>query len=157
MAAEARRIDWRGVTVDTQFTGRSLTLSLARVLAFSGGPFGEPDWPQRNLHTDVVKAHEAGLEGIIASGTQSEGLLIGFLLELFGAAWYAGGELDIRFVKAVRVNNTVRPVVRLAGREAVERGVRVKLDCWCENASGERVIDGTAAVTIPSFTESEPA
>jgi acyl dehydratase len=126
-----------------------LTLSLARVLALSGGPLGEAGWPQRNLHTDVAKAREAGLGGIIASGTQSEGLLIGFLVELFGERWYAGAELDVRFLKPVSVNETVRPVVRLVTREVVDDRERIMLECWCETNAGERVIDGRATVTVP--------
>ena len=61
-------------------SGRPLTLSLARVLSFSGGPIDAPNWPERNLHTDPAKAREAGLAHLIASGTQSEGMLIGFLI-----------------------------------------------------------------------------
>jgi len=150
MAAERQPIDWATLPLDSEIYGRSLTMSLNRVLAFSGGPFDEPGWPQRNLHTDADKAREAGLDGIIASGTQSEGLLLGFLLDLFGASWYDGGELDVRFLKPVRVNDAVRPAVRLRSRERIDARLRLALDCRCETASGERVIEGSVLVTLAS-------
>ena len=129
--------------------GRALTLSLARVLAFSGGPLDEPGWPQRNLHTDVDHARAAGLDGLIASGTQSEGLLIGFLIDTFGSAhWYGGGQLDVRFVKPVNVGDTVRPALRWTSRSERAGALHVTAECWCELPDGERVIDGTAACSV---------
>jgi hypothetical protein len=131
--------------------GRSLRLSLARILAFSGGPLDEPGWPQRNLHTDAAQARDAGLDAIIASGTQSEGLLIGFLIELFGAHWQRTGQLDVRFLKPVRVDDIVRPAVRWTACEKNADGaVRVTADCWCEVASGDHVIAGTATCVVPA-------
>jgi 3-hydroxybutyryl-CoA dehydratase len=148
MAADTRSIEWPGVALDAEFAGRRLTLSRARILAFSGGPLDAEGWPERNLHTDVDKAREAGLDAIIASGTQSEGLLIGLLLELFGADWYAGGELDVRFLQPVRIGDTVTPVVRLTERIVVDGGMRLTLACRCETRPGRSVIEGTASVTL---------
>jgi len=136
-------------TIGSIWRGRALTLSLARVLAFSGGPFDEPGWPQRNLHTDVDHARAAGLDRLIASGTQSEGLLIGFLIDTFGSAdWYRGGQLDIRFVKPVTVGDTVRPALRWTSRGERAGALHVTAECWCELEDGERVIDGTATCWI---------
>ena len=91
----------RDSKVGDVLAGNALSLSLARVLAFSGGAFDEPGWPQRNLHTNLDKAREAGLDRIIASGTQSEGLLIALLLEVFGDDWHRTGKLEVRFMKPV--------------------------------------------------------
>jgi hypothetical protein len=128
--------------------GRPLKLSLARVLAFSGGPFDSAGWPERNLHTDASKAREAGLAAIIASGTQSEGMLIGFLIELFGDDWYRGGELDVRFAKPVRVDDTVLPCVRCTESTEVQGALRFSLECWCQVDDGTRVLEGTAHCTV---------
>lgn len=148
MDHDAAAVDWASVALGREFSARPLTLSLARILAFSGGPLDEPGWPQRNLHTDAGKAREAGLDGIIASGTQSEGLLIGLLLELFGAHWYDGGVLDVRFLQPVRVGDTVAPIVRLADRVVVDGGLQLTLSCRCETHPGSSVIEGTALVTL---------
>src|SRR6478735_1511967 len=90
--------------------GKPLTLTLARVLAFSGGAFDEPGWPHRNLHTDLGKAREAGLDAIIASGTQSEGLLLGLLIATFGPQWHHSGKIEVRFLKPVPVGTVVQPM-----------------------------------------------
>jgi MaoC dehydratase-like protein len=135
--------------IGAPLAGRPLRLSLARVLAFSGGPLDEPGWPQRNLHTDIDKAREAGLDHIIASGTQSEGLLIAFLIETFGCAWYRSGNLEVRFLKPVRVGDVVRPGLRWTGKEPVADGLRLMAECWCEIDDGSRVIAGTASCALP--------
>jgi len=138
-------------------SGRPLTLSLARVLSFSGGPIDAPNWPERNLHTDPAKAREAGLAHLIASGTQSEGMLIGFLIDLFGDDWYAGGELDVRFVKPVQVNDTVTPHVRCTARDVVDGASRITLDCWCQVADGSHVVEGSARCTVGAGARSPAA
>jgi 3-hydroxybutyryl-CoA dehydratase len=136
--------------VGATVAGREFEMTLARVLAFSGGAFDEPGWPQRNLHTDREKAREAGLDHIIASGTQSEGLLIGLMVDVFGAAWHEHGWLDLRFVKPVRVGDKVRPMLRWTGSQIDASETRYAATCWCENGAGERVIDGTASCALPS-------
>ena len=50
-----------------EFEGPLQTLTLERMLAFSGGPITTPDWPAKNLHTNFEKAKEAGLSAPIAS------------------------------------------------------------------------------------------
>jgi acyl dehydratase len=141
------------VAIGATRAGRSLRLSLARVLMFSGGPLDEPDWPQRNLHTDLACAREAGLDGIIASGTQSEGLLIAFLITTFGSHWHDTGQLEVRFLKPVRVDDTVRPALRWTTCETTADGAtRLVADCWCEAESGARVIEGTASCVVPAGT-----
>ena len=138
------------IEIGATVCGRALTLSLARVLTFSGGPLDEPGWPQRSLHTDLELARAAGLDHLIASGTQSEGLLIGLLIDVVGSAnWYRGGHLDVRFVKPVRVGDTVRPKLRWTRCEARDDVLQVTADCWCEVDNGERVVDGSMSCSVP--------
>jgi hypothetical protein len=136
-----RAID-KELVVGACLRGRSLKLTLARVLAFSGGNLDEPEWPQRNLHTDASKAREAGLPGIIASGTQFEGLLLSHLIDWVGDAWYAGGTLDAKIIKSVYINDSITPVARVTAidDEAIE------FDVWCENQQGEKALIGYARV-----------
>jgi hypothetical protein len=137
------------LVVGTTQSGRALTLSRARVLAFSGGPFDAPGWPERNLHTDIEHARAAGLDHLIASGTQSEGLLIGFLIDTLGGAnWYRGGQLDVRFLKPVKVGDTVVPKVRWTSCETRDGALHVTAECWCEVESGNRVVDGTMSCSV---------
>jgi hypothetical protein len=134
----------RALQVGAELAGRSLALTLPRVLAFSAGALGEPGWPHRNLHTDPDRAREAGLDATIASGTQSEGLLIGLLLRAFGHDWHRSGTLDVRFVRPVRVDDVVQPMMRITARERITEGLRITAECWCQTAGGQRVIDGAA-------------
>lgn len=129
--------------------GRKLKLTLARVLAFSGGPFDEPGWPHPNLHTSIDKAREAGLDNIIASGTQSEGLLIGLLIDTFGAEWLRSGTLDVRFLKPVSVGTVIQPMLRCTRRDVAQNTTHVSMECWCQTERGERVIEGTAHCAAP--------
>lgn len=130
------------------FEGRLHTLSLARILSFSGGPLNKAGWPDVNLHTDIVKAKEAGLDGIIASGTQLEGVLLGLLVGLFGHAWHSSGVIEAKITKSIYVDQTVQAKAILRDRETTSRGEKFTLDVWCENGDGDKVLVGTAcAVT----------
>lgn len=122
--------------------GRGLKFTLARVLAFSGGRLDEPGWPQRNLHTDADKAREAGLPGIIASGTQFEGLLLSHLIGRVGDAWYAGGTIDAKITKSVYIGDVVTPVIQVTSID----GKEIAFDVWCENQRGEKTLVGQARV-----------
>jgi hypothetical protein len=128
--------------------GRTIKFTLARVLAFSGGAFGEPGWPQRNLHTDRAKAREAGLPDIIVSGTQFEGVLLTHLVDLFGYAWHSGGELNAKIVKSAFVNDEVTPVAVVRDTAAGQGGAGVELDVWCEKQDGEKILVGHARICM---------
>ncbi len=132
--------------------GPSHAITLPRILAFSAGLFGEPGWPQRNLHTDPAMAHEAGLPAIIASGTQFEGHLVEFLVTLFGTQWLCGGELAVRIPRSVHVDDVVTPVVRVLSI-AEQDGARVyELAVSVETDRAEIVLDGTASFRAPHLT-----
>lgn len=140
----------RSVPVGHVFSSRPRRLSLPRILAFSGGPLADPGWPQKNLHTDIGKARDAGLSSIIASGTQSEGILISLLVDVCGTSWHRAGTLSVRFVKSVRVDETITAFARLTAREGEGAAQRLTFDVWCENIAAEAVITGTAAFGMPN-------
>ncbi len=130
------------------FEGRARQLTLARALALSGGPFDAPVWPEKNLHTDLAAANDAGLAEIVVSGTQWEGYLVGFLADLFGMDWFRHGELDIKIPRSVKIGETLQPKARLDAREVQSDGaVRINLGVWVENQDGAQVLVGTAACT----------
>jgi acyl dehydratase len=130
------------------FRGRPFRFTLPRVLAFSGGAFDEPGWPQRNLHTDAAKAREAGLPDIIVSGTQFEGLLLGHLARLVGPAWHRAGELEARIAKSALVGDEVTPVAVLRGIEDGPGGRVASLEVWCETQDGSKVLVGEARALL---------
>jgi acyl dehydratase len=130
------------------FEGRLHTLSLARILAFSGGPIDQTEWPDVNLHTNVEKAREAGLDGIIASGTQFEGVLLELLVGLFGSAWHITGNIEAKITKSVYVDQTIQAKAMLLARDITTRGEKVSVEVWCENGDGEKVLVGTASAEV---------
>ena len=134
--------------VGDHFEGRIRTLSLARMLAFSGGLLDAPGWPDANLHTDADKAREAGLESIIASGTQSEGILLELLVSLFGPSWHRSGSVDAKMTNSVGVNDTIQAKARLVSRESTPQGEKIVLDVWCENGAAEKNVVGQAQGTL---------
>jgi len=75
----------------------------------------------------------------------------------FGDDWYAGGELDVRFVKPVQVNDTVTPHVRCTARDVVDGASRITLDCWCQVADGSHVVEGSARCTVGAGARSAAA
>jgi acyl dehydratase len=131
------------------FEGRPRRLTWARALALSGGPFDAPGWPDKNLHTDPEAARTAGLSEVVVSGTQWEGYLVGLLVELFGLDWMRHGHLDIKIPRSVKIGETIRPRVRLDGREGTEGAVRFTLGIWCENQDAQQVMVGTASCLVP--------
>jgi acyl dehydratase len=130
--------------VGESFDGRSLEFTLPRILAFSAGVPGDQGWPLRNLHTDEEKAREAGLPAMIASGTQSEGLLIELMLDLFGEAWFGTGIVELKLPMSVFVGDTVTPRATVTEIDEVPEGRRYSLEVWCEKQTGDRVLTGTA-------------
>lgn len=137
------------VDIGANFEGRVRDLSLDRILALSGGLFSEPGWPHENLHTDIDKAHEAGLPDLIASGNQSVGILVTLLMRLFGPAWLSNGKLDVKITNSVYVGDTVQAKATLKGRGQKDNVVEFVLDAWCENQHGAAVVAGTAICGLP--------
>ena len=138
--------------VGTTFEGRVRDLSLDRILAFSGGFLSEPNWPHKNLHTDVDKAREAGLPDMIASGNQSVGILVALLMRLFGETWLHHGTLDMKIVSSVYVGDTVQARATLKERRDGKEAVEFVLDAWCENQHGATVVVGTATCRVSTRT-----
>lgn len=137
-----------GAAAGKLLEGRPRKLSLARMLAFSGGPFDSLSWPEANLHTSAERAGEAGLDAIIASGTQSEGILLELMVSLFGSDWHRSGVVDAKITRSVFIDDTIQAKARVTARNPVHDGERITLEVWCENGNGEAVIVGEARGVI---------
>lgn len=130
------------------YIGKARKLTWARALALSGGPFDTPGWPEKNLHTDLKMANDAGLSTVVVSGTQWEGYLVGLLVNMFGAAWFNGGRIDIKIPRSVKIGEIVQPKARVESRVQEGERVQIALSVWCENQDGEQVLVGTASCTV---------
>lgn len=135
--------------IDEVLAGRARKLTMARALALSGGPFDKPGWPDKNLHTDANIAAETGLSAIVVSGTQWEGYAVGLLVEVFGAAWFESGIIDIKIPRSVKVDEIIQPKLQLQDIVDVGDHYSMRLKIWCENERGQEVLVGTASCSIP--------
>jgi acyl dehydratase len=127
------------------YTGCMRELSIARLLAFSGGVLASTGWPAKNLHTDPDKAAEAGLPAPIASGVQCEGDIIHLMTELFGNAWFEHGKLHVKYPRPVFAGMSVRACARVRACEARDEGALIELDVWCETPDMAVVVVGSAS------------
>lgn len=135
------------------YAGKARQLTWARALALSGGPFGTPGWPEKNLHTDLDAANTAGLSEVVVSGTQWEGYLVGLLVEMFGVGWFSGGRLDVKIPRSVKIGETIQPRARVESVDREGDTVQVLLGVWCENQDGQQVLAGSASCAVQAPRE----
>lgn len=91
-----------GVSEPPVTTTRSLHLTDERLLAYSR---------RGNYHSDPEAAAGLGFTGLVAQGMQVAGPAYGLLLDAWGEAFLAHGELDVRFVGMVFGGDTVDATV----------------------------------------------
>jgi len=92
------------------------------------------------IHLDPAFAARTPMRGIIAHGMLSLNLIWQALAKSLGGDAVARIDLDVRFVKPVRENDTVTA----GGRQATD--VAHVYAVWAENQAGEAVITGTATL-----------
>jgi acyl dehydratase len=126
-----------------------IDVSMARMLAFSGGPIDTPGWPIKNLHTDAAKAAEAGFQAPIASSIQAEAQAVSLLDSLFGEAWFTTGVLDLKIVKPLFPGDVFALRIIVRDRQVEGHGFRYELDVIGERTDGAVVVSGTAQVSMP--------
>jgi acyl dehydratase len=134
--------------IGAEFAGKRKTISEPRVLAFSGGRFGAPGWPAKNIHTDLEFAKSCGLQTRSVSGTQYMGYLIELMVDLFGETWLSQGKMELKFIAIVDVEDSLLAKAAVISKEPEGSATRFVLDMWCENQHGNKVAIGTAIGSI---------
>lgn len=79
-----------------------------------------------NYHSDASEAERLGIPGLLAQGTQAMGPAYGILLDTWGEAFLAGGEIDVRFTGMVFAGQTVDATVVIADDSAEGATVEVR-------------------------------
>jgi len=117
---------------DAQFKDVTLNVDQAVILAYA-----EMTDDFNPIHVDPVFAATTPLGGVIAHGTMSLNLIWQSISATFGEDAIGGALLDVKFVRPVRIGDTVRAggsaVPAADGRHAV----------WVKNQDGVEVISGT--------------
>ncbi|MCZ7536315.1 MAG: MaoC family dehydratase [Acidimicrobiia bacterium] len=111
---------------------RTLTITEDLVRAYSR---------RGNYHSDASEAARLGLPGLVAQGTQAMGPAYGLLLDEWGEAFLAEGEIDVRFVGIVLAGQTVAAEVELSAEAPGEASIEV-----VNTDSGRTAVVGTASV-----------
>ena len=131
-----------------EFPGKLKTVTEERIYAFSGGFPKGPDWPKKNIHTDLEFAKSCGLPTRAASGAMFEGYLTELMIDLFGEEWLRQGRMSLTFIAIVDAGDRLVPKAVVRSRQAEDCGVRFVMDVWCENQQGNKVVVGTATGLI---------
>jgi acyl dehydratase len=101
-----------------------------------------------NVHTSLEKAAKAGLDQTIVQAQQQTGLLVQAMVSFFGAAWFKGGELDLRFVAPLFVDEEVTTGGAVLG----DHDGRLELEVWAQKNDGTRTALGWASADLDGVT-----
>ena len=114
-----------------------------RVWNFSGGYPKGPQWPAKNIHTDLEFARQCGLKSRALSAAMFVGYLSEFMIDLFGVSWLTHGTMDLKFIAMVNVDEEVVPRAVVTSKKVEGSGPLFSLDVWVHKKSGEKVAVGT--------------
>ena len=97
-----------------------------------------------NYHTESKSAEKLGFENVVVGGCMPLGYLGDLLDKRFGAGWYEGGRLDLKFTNIVWPGDTL--IAKGVVTERTPAGSRTKanLSVWVEKPDGTVVVVGKA-------------
>jgi acyl dehydratase len=99
----------------------------------------------KNIHTDDEVARQAGLPRALAQGRYPIAYISERMLEFFGQGWVQGGKLDVTLVKGVYPGDTLTVKGVVTQKIPEGNAMRLVLDVWLENQTGEPATTGTAS------------
>jgi hydroxyacyl-ACP dehydratase HTD2-like protein with hotdog domain len=100
------------------------------------------------IHLDAEFAAQTPMGGVIAHGTMSIGLIWQSLQRSLGAGAFAGARLDVRFVKPVRLGETLIAGGRERFGDPGVYDVWVRVEPGGSSEAGDRIV-GTVHVPLP--------
>jgi len=115
-----------------QWQPRSLAINRDTILAYA-----QITNDFNPIHVDPEFAATTSMGGVIAHGTMSLNLIWQSLAASLGSSALVGGDLQVRFLRPVRIGQRVTAL----GEASPETPGRYVV--WVENDSGERVIEGS--------------
>jgi acyl dehydratase len=105
----------------------------------------------RNTHNDLEIARAAELRVPIVQGQQQFGLMAELMAKVFGAAWFTGGWMQVKFITPLEVFDPIEisGIVTSLTPESDGRQ-KVELEVWVRRASDSRLTAvGWASCTHP--------
>jgi acyl dehydratase len=106
----------------------------------------------RNIHNDMEKSREAGLDRPLIQGQHVVCLFSRLLTRAFGAAWFTTGWLHVKFLKPIFVGEVITVQGSVVG-SAADRGSagEVEVEVWARNAHNEMAVAGWARARPQPF------
>lgn len=102
-----------------------------------------------NIHTSDDFAREQGLPAVIADGMMSTNWCSTMMIDHFGMDYVERGELRTKFIKPIFLDTTVFVRGRVLSVDRLGNGdTEYRLDVWCEDADGVKVVDGHGRVVV---------
>jgi acyl dehydratase len=98
-----------------------------------------------NFHDDEAAAQTAGLREPIASAHMTISYFHDLLNKFFGHDWIKGGTLSAKFIRPIKVGDTVTYKGIVKEKVAEGKRTRLILDLWTENQDGQRTAVATAS------------
>lgn len=133
------------INVGHEITGKLKHLTEERVWDFSGGYPKGPNWPAKNIHTNLEFARQCGLKTRAVSAAMFVGYLSELMMDLFGDNWLTSGKMDLKFIGMVGVDEKVISKAIITSKEPKGPEVKCSLDVWIEKENRDKVTVGTAA------------
>lgn len=144
----ARRID----VIDSDTRVGDVLVPLVKTITFEQtAVFSRLGEYVTNTHNSLAAAREGKLAVPIVQGQQQFGLIAQLLVRAFGAGFFTGGWMRVKFLVPVDVFEplTISGVVT-AISAADDGSLRAELEVWARRADGRLVAVGWASAPVPS-------
>jgi len=137
--------------VGAELTGPAKVVSRERIEWYDSGMLsaakGELARVGDNIHTSDDFAREQGLPAVIADGMMSTNWCSTMMIEHFGMDYVERGELRTKYIKPILLGTTVFVRARVLSADRLADGeIEYRLDVWCEDENGVKLVDGDARV-----------
>jgi hypothetical protein len=140
------------LAVGAELTGLAKTITHTRIQWYDSGMLSSATGVLArvgaNIHTDDDFAKNQGLPAAIADGMSSTNWCQTMLIQYFGMDYIERGELRTKFIKPIFVGSTVFARARVLSVTKVGIDTEYKLDVWCDDEKGVKVVDGDARVVV---------
>ncbi|WP_167133098.1 MaoC/PaaZ C-terminal domain-containing protein [Paramicrobacterium chengjingii] len=98
----------------------------------------------RNVHTDIGRARDSGVDRTIVQALQQTGLITEAMVAYFGASWFTTGELDLRYTHPAFCEEDLT----VQGAVVGDDGAAQELEVWIDSQSGHRTALGWARAQV---------
>ena len=110
--------------------------------------YGKLNGDSNTIHYDKEVAQQYGFPDTIAHGLMTFGFLSEVMTLAFGKGWVVGGRINLSFIAPVHPGDTITARGAIKEKAAEGEGVRVTVEIWCENQTGNKVLAGDASALL---------